>query len=177
MSNRNGTAYALTTFARILTDAEDEVEDYLAAMPRGKDSPLARVGSLHLSRLQVFRKLVHQGPMQRRRDTLRHAHLVFTATFNGELDDFLDELAGKVPECDDWWGLCVGYPGRGDPAAFRSWITSLQVDTTMFQSPIPDLTVDDVRAAVALRERVVDFAVANQGVDAETLYQRFKEAF
>ncbi|MDQ7993310.1 MAG: hypothetical protein AAGC63_09240, partial [Propionicimonas sp.] len=137
----------------------------------------ARVESLHLSRLQVFRKLVFQGPMQRRRDTLRHAHLVFTATFNGELDGFLDDLAGSVPECDDWWGLCVGYPGRADRAAFRGWVRSLQVDTTMFQSPIPTVTVEDVHSAAALRDRLLDFAVATQGVDAETLYRRFKEEF
>ncbi len=177
MSNRTGTAYALTCFHRIVTDAEDELEDYLAAMPRAADSPLARVERLHLSRLHIFRKLVHQGPMQRKRDNLRHAHLVFTSTFNGELDDYLDELAELVPECDDWWGLCAGYPGRADRAAFRAWIKAGQVETTLFQSPIPTVTVADVREATALRERVLDFAVETQGADAETLYRRFREEF
>lgn len=177
MSNRTGTAYALTVFTRILDDAEDELEDYLTAMPRGADSPLARVERLHLSRLHIFRKLVHQGPMQRKRDDLRHAHLVFTSTFNGELDDYLNELAELVPECDDWWGLCVGYPGRADRAAFTAWIRAGQVETTLFQSPIPTVTVADVREATALRERVLDFAVETQGADAETLYRRFREEF
>ena len=62
MSNRNGTAYALTTFTRIQDGREDELEDYLEAMPRGAASPLAKVESLHLSRIHIFRKLVHQGP-------------------------------------------------------------------------------------------------------------------
>lgn len=177
MSNRSGTAYALTTFARLQPDAEDVLEDQLAAMPRGAASPLARVQSLHLCRLQIFRKLVFQGPMQRHRDTLRHAHLMFSATFNGELDDFLHDLADQVPECDDWWGLCVGYLGRTDPAAFRSYVRSIQVETTLFQSPIPTVTVAEVRAASALRERVIDFAADTQGTDAETLLRRFREEF
>ena len=177
MSNRTGTAYALTTFARIQEDREDELEDYLAALPRGALSPLSRVDSLHLSRLQIFRRLVFQGPAQRHRDTLRHAHLVFTGTFNGELDDFLDELAVKVPECDEWWGRCVNYPGRGDAGAFRAYIRSIQVDTGLFQSPIPTTTVAEVREAAALRERVIDFAVAAQGLDAPDLHTRFKETF
>lgn len=177
MANRTGTAYALTTFARIRDNAEDELEDLLDAMPRGQASPLARVGSLHLSRLQVFRELVFQGPNQRHRDTLRHAHLVFTATFNGELDAFLEELRTAVPECDDWWGACVGYPGRDSAGAFASWVRSLQVDTDLFQSPIPTATVADVREAHALREQVRDFAVAAQGLDAATLQARFREVF
>ncbi|MGC3994193.1 MAG: hypothetical protein QM779_08825 [Propionicimonas sp.] len=177
MSNRTGTAYALTTIARINDDAEDDLEDYLAALPRGKDSPLARVGGLHLSRLHIIRRLVHQGPMQRHRDTLRHAHLVFTATFNGELGDFLAELAAKVPECDEWWGRCVRYPGRADQAAFDDYVASIQVETTLFQSPIPTTTVSEVRDAVAIRERVIDFAVSTQGLDAAALRQRFSEVF
>jgi hypothetical protein len=177
MSNRTGTAYALTTFARIQEDREDELEDYLAAMPRGPLSPLARVGSLHLSRLQIFRQLVFQGPAQRHRDTLQHAHLVFTSTFSGELDDFLGELAAQVPECDEWWGRCVGYPGRGDVGAFRAYVRALQVDTNLFQSPIPTSTPAEMREAAALRERVVDFAVAAQGVDAAELHRLFKETF
>ncbi|MEO7421090.1 MAG: hypothetical protein ABIU87_01690 [Ornithinibacter sp.] len=177
MANRTGTAYALTTFARIRAGHEDELEDHLAAMPRGAASPLARIGSLHLSRLQIFRELVFQGPNQRHRDSLRHAHLVFTATFNGDLGVFLEELRTAVPECDDWWGACVGFPGRDDGAAFAAYVRSLQVDTGLFQTPIPTTTVAEVREAAALREKVLDFAVATQGVDAAELHARFTETF
>lgn len=177
MSSRTGTAYALTMFARVVDGAEDVLEDYLAAMPRGDASPLARVDTLHLSRLQLFRELVFQGPAQRHRDTLRHAHLLFTATFNGELDDFLAQLAAKVPECDDWWGRCVGYPGRADAAAFNRFVTSREVEAALFQSAMPTATVADVRAAIAVRERVLDFAIATQGLDAASLQRRFTEEF
>jgi hypothetical protein len=177
VSNTAGGAYALTTFARILPGRADEVEAYLAALPRGAESPFARLGALHIARVQVFRALVHQGPGQRRRDVLRHAHLVFTSTFDGELDPYLDALAAHLPEADEWWGRCAGYPGRADRAAFRAYVRSRQVDTGLFQSAIPNATVGDVREALALRERVIDFAVAAQGLDAATLRDRFRSAF
>ena len=175
--NRRGSAYALTTFARILPGRADELEAYLEALPTGADSPFARIDTLHIARVQIFRALVHQGPAQRHTDVLRHAHLVFTSTIDGELDPYLDALAAHVPEADEWWGRCVGYPGRSDVAAFRAFVRSRQVATSLFQSAIPDAKVVDVREALALRERVIDFAVEAQGLDAAALQARFRSAF
>ena len=177
MSNRAGTAYALTTFARILPTKAGELELYLEAMPTGPDSPFARLGMLHIARVQIFHALVHQGPKQRHVDVLQNAHLVFTSTFDGELDPYLDALAEQVPEADEWWGRCAGYPGRADAASFRAWVRSKQVDTKLFQSAIPNAKVGDVREALALRERVIDFAVSAQGLDAATLQARFRTSF
>src|SRR5262249_1266607 len=110
-------------------------------------------------------------------DVLEHAHLVFTSTIDGELDPYLDRLAELVPEADEWWGRCEGYPGRADRAAFRAFVRSRQVETSLFQSAIPDAGVPAIREAGALRERVIDFAVAAQGLDAAELQARFREAF
>ena len=54
---------------------------------------------------------------------------------------------------------------------------SIQAAPGLFQSAIPDATVDDVRSALALREQVIDFAVEAQGLDAATLQARFRSAF
>src|SRR5262245_34863517 len=124
--NTVGTAYALTTFARVLPGREDELEAYLTALPRGADSPFARIDTLHIARVQLFRALVHQGPKQRHTDVLQNAHLVFTSTIDGELDPYLDALCAQVPECDEWWGRCAGYPGRADSAAFRAYVRGIQ---------------------------------------------------
>src|SRR4051794_20139598 len=174
--NRCGGAYALTTIARVLPGRADGLEAYLEALPRGAESPFARLPMLHTARVQVFRALVHQGPAQRHRDVLEHAHLVFTSTIDGDLDPYLDALA-QVPEIDEWWGRCAGYPGRGDRAAFRAYLHSLQVRTSLFQAAIPDATVAEILEALALRERVVDFAAGAQGLDAAALQQRFRSAF
>ena len=175
--NRLGSAYALTTFARILPGREDELEAYLEALPIGAESPFARIETLHIARAQIFRELVHQGPKQKKADVLQNAHLVFTSTIDGDLDAYLDLLAERVPECDVWWGACAGYPGRSDPRAFRAYVRSLQARPGLFQSAMPRATVGEVREALALRERVIDFAVEAQGLDAATLQERFRAEF
>ena len=176
MSNRNGTAYALTTYARVESGQADALDAYLAALPTGTGSPFARLAGVHLARVQVFRELVHQGPHQRP-DPLRHAHLVVSTTFNGGLDEHLAALAERVPECDEWWGHCVGYPGRQDRAAFAAYVRSIQRRTSLFSTPFPTATVDDVNDSIALRARVIEFAAASQHLDAEDLHRRFLEAF
>jgi hypothetical protein len=175
--NTIGSAYALTTFARVLPGQADALEAYLEALPVGEESPFARIDTLHIARVQLFRALVHQGPKQTKTDTLQHVHLVFTSTIDGSLDRYLDALAQLVPECDEWWGRCAGYPGRADRAAFKAYVRSIQARPGLFQSAMPNATVRDVREAVELRERVIDFAVEAQGLDAAELQARFRERF
>jgi len=175
--HRTGGAYALTTFARVQDGRADELEAYLSALPVGADSPFARIDTLHIARVQLFRALVHQGPKQRRRDELRHAHLVFTSTIDGDLEPYLERLRQDVPECDAWWGRCVGYPGRGEARAFRAWVRSIQARPGLFRSAMPDASVREVREALAQRERVIDFAVEAQGLPAAELRARFRATF
>jgi hypothetical protein len=170
--NRTGGVYALTTFASILPGHAEEVQAYLDAMPLGADSPLARLDQLHLSRIQIFHELVDQEGGHRV-DKLDAPQLVFTSSFDGDLDTYLDAICDKVPEADNWWGHCVGYPGRSDKAAFRAWIRAHQIDAQLFASAYPSSTVQDVREALALRERVVAFAADTHGLDAAALQQRF----
>jgi hypothetical protein len=174
--NRTGGVYALTTFASILPGHVDEVEAYLESLPLGADSPLARLDQLHLSRIQIFRELVDQGGGHVV-DKLEAPQLVFTSSFDGELDPYLDAIAEKVPEADNWWGHCVGYPGRADKAAFRAWVRAHKVDTQLFANAYHGETVSDVRDALALREQVVEFAAEAQGLDAAALQERFLATF
>ena len=98
---------------------------------------------------------------------------MFTSSFDGDLDAYLDAIAENVPEADEWWGHCAGYPGRSDKAAFRAWIRAHQVHTQLFANAYHGATVQDVREALDARERVVAFAAETQGLDAAELQQRF----
>jgi hypothetical protein len=170
--NRTGGVYALTTFASILPGHVDEVQAYLDTMPEGEHSPLARLSQLHLSRVQIFKELVAQpGHAAEKLDA---PQLVFTSSFDGRLDRYLADLCEKVPECDNWWGHCLGYPGRADKAAFVAYVRAHKVDTQLFANAYPGATVQDVKRALATRERVIDFAVAAQGLDAAELQRRFR---
>ena len=118
--NRVGTAYALTTFAPIIPGHEDELRAYIEGLPMGAESPLARLDTLHLSRLQIFDHLVHQGDKQKP-DRLESSYLVFTSSFDGDLDTYLDTICERIPaEADTWWGHCVGLPGNRGPCGVQA---------------------------------------------------------
>jgi hypothetical protein len=173
--NRTGGVYALTTFASILPGHKDQLAAYLAAMPLGPESPLARLSQLHLSRIQIFDELVDQPGFAA--EKLDAPQLVFTSSFDGPLDRYCADICEKVPEADEWWGHCVGYPGRSDKAAFTAYIRAHKVDAQLFANAYHGATVQDVQRALAARERVLDFAVAAQGLDPAELQQRFRAEF
>ena len=176
--NLFGGAYSLTVFAPILPGHEDAVQAVIEGLPVGADSPLARLDGLHFSRLQIFRELVHQGDAQRKRDRLRSSQLVFTSTFDGELDPYLDALCARLgAEADRWWEHCAGYPGSADRAAFARYIRDHQVDSNLFASAHPNADVARVRGSLDLREQIIDFAAAAQGLDAAALQAGFRERF
>jgi hypothetical protein len=173
--NRTGGVYALTTFASILPGHVDEVQRYLDTLPEAEHSPLARLEQLHLSRIHIFTELVAQPGCPA--EKLDAPQLVFTSSFDGGLDRYLDDLCTKVPECDNWWGHCVGYPGRSDTAAFKAYVRAHKIDTQLFANAYPGATVQDVLRALANRERVIDLAVAAQELDAAELQRRFRAEF
>jgi hypothetical protein len=175
--NRTGGAYALTVFTPILAGHEEELRAYIEGLPVGPASPLAQLDTLHLARIQIFDELVYQGPPQKP-DALNAKQLLFTSTFDGELDPYLDAICERIgPEADGWWRHCAGYPGTADRHAFRRYIRHHKIDTDLFATAMPNATVERVRESLELRERVAAFAAAAQGLDAVTLQQRFRETF
>ena len=175
--NGSGDAYGLTMFSAVEAGREAALQSLLEELPLGAGSPLARLGQLHCSRLHVLRELVYQGPPQEP-EPLNSAYLVFTASFDGELDRFLDDICVLMPvEADAIWGHCVGYPGTRDPAAFKRYVAHNQVHNHYFLGPYPHSTVAEVREGLALRRRVTDFAAQAQEMDGPTLQQAFGQAF
>ncbi len=174
--NINGTAYALTLFTAIVPGHEEAVREVIEQLPRGPASPIARLGTVHTSRLQIFDELVHQGPSQTP-DKLNNRYLIFTAAFDGALEPFLDSLIDRLPECDSWWRHCVGYPGLAERAAFKRWIRHNQVHTSLFAVNSPNRSVSEVTESLALRDKVLDFAISAQGLGAADLQARFRQAF
>jgi len=172
MGNRVGCAYSLTVIAPVVAGREQEARDAIEALPAGTDSPLARLGGLHFSRIHVVSELVFQGPQQRHRDPLNASQLVFTSTLDGELDPYLEALRAIA---DSWWRFCIGYPGSADAAPFARWVREHQLDSALFASAHPQATVPAVLESLALRERVIDFAIAARGLDPVELQRRFRD--
>jgi hypothetical protein len=175
--NRVGCAYSLTVIAPVIAGSEQAAREAIEAMGVGPDSPLARLGNLHFSRVHVVGDVVFQGPQQRHREHLQAHQLIFTSTFDGrELEPYLEQLRTRA-EPDTWWRHCVGYPGSADAAAFVRFVRDHQVDSSLFASAHPEARVPHVLESLELRERIIDFAIEAHGLDAATLQQRFRETF
>ena len=168
--NRVGVAYSLTVIAPIVAGRAAEARAAIEALP---PDFLARLESLHFSRIHVVSELVFQGPQQRHRDELKASQLVFTSTFDGELEPYLEALRGCA---DTWWRFCVGYPGSA-AEGFVDWVRRHQLDSSLFASAHPDATVPGVLGSLALRERIVDFAIEARALGPAELQRRFRDEF
>jgi hypothetical protein len=175
-TNHVGVAYSLTVIAPIVAGRDHAARDAIDALAIGEGSPLARLDGLHFSRIHVVSELVFQGPQQRWRDRLNASHLVFTSTIDGDPDQYLEALRSRA-EPDTWWRFCVGYPGSADREAFRRFVREHQVDSSLFASAHAQATVAGVLESLALRERIIDFAIAARGLEPAELQRRFREEF
>jgi hypothetical protein len=175
--NVSGQSYGLTAFMPILPGEAAAVRRHLEELPVGPDSPLGRLRRLHCSRLHVLEDLVYQGEPQEP-ETLRSAYLIFTASFDGELDALLDDICDTLPdEADAIFGRCIGYAGTADRAEFRRYVKHNQIHNHYYLTPYPEATVRDVRQGLDARRQVADFAASAQGMDDAALQQAFMEKF
>ncbi len=174
--NKDGVHYALTVFAPVTPGHETAAREAIDALAWGEASPLARLEQLHYSRLQIFDHLVHPGPKVKP-DHLTTNYMVFTATISGDAEAFLDAICERLPaEADSWWSHCIGYPGTSDRIAFKRYMRAHQLLSSSFASSFQG-SVPEVLESLDARRRVVDFAIAAQGLDAEELHRRFYATF
>ncbi len=171
--NRTGQAYALTVIAPIARGEEEALRAYLRALD---PSPLARLPQTHFGRWVIAPQLVAE-PSQRRPEKLRAPQLIFSATFDGARDAFLDALCERAAdEACEIWGRCDGSrSARG--AELKAYLVRHQVRTGLFFAAYPDATVQQVRRAVDVRERLVAFAVRAQAMSAAELRRGLLDEF
>ena len=177
MRNVSGQAYGLTVLAPIVEGREDALTRHLDGLPVGDGSPLARVPGTHFARWVVIPDVVYEGAGQRH-DHLKASRLLFTSNFDGPLAPYLEALrTGLGEEADAIWGHCLGYPGRGDAAAFAGWMRSHQLGSALFFAAYGDQTVGEVHTNLDLRARVIEFALNAQGLPPEELRSSFRARF
>jgi hypothetical protein len=172
-----GNKYAFTAFTPVRPHDVPKLRERLNNLDGTAVSPFASVPGLHFARWVVIDDVFYQGPPQRR-DSWRNAYLLTTTTTDGVTHP-LDALHSKIgDEADDIWGFCIGYPGRDDAAAFVRYFQRNQIRTNRFFCGYPDATLEDLRAALDVQARFVDFAYDHQSADDDVwLQQDFLEAF
>ncbi|HVL26630.1 MAG TPA: hypothetical protein VM390_00675 [Acidimicrobiales bacterium] len=172
-----GQSYALTVLTPVLAGHEIALRAHLRKLPTAGDSPLARVPRTHFARWVIVPQPAYQGPPMRP-DPWKSQYLFFTSCFDGDLPSYLDDLCRLIgPDVDAVWQHCVGYPGSSDPAAFARYISHNRIPTEVYFAAYPDATVEDVRASLALKDRVVRFALATRGMGDSDLHRAWQEEF
>jgi hypothetical protein len=171
--DRSGQAGALTVLTPIAPGAEPELRAYLEGL-RASGSPLARLPRTHFGRWVVIPELVPDD--ESKPDRLAAPYLLFTASFDGPLDTYLDELCGELAaEAQEIWGRCAGAPQPPAGAPLKAYLRSHHHPTGFFVAAYPEATVGHVRAALAQREDVIAFAQAAQGMDPAQLQAAFRQ--
>jgi hypothetical protein len=177
-NNVCGQAYSLTVLTPIVDGHEAELAHYLNSLQTGDQSPLAGVQSTHFARWVVIDDVIFEGPDQGEHDHLKHARLLFTSNFDGPLDPYIEALRSAVADsADAIWGHCIGYPGAADAGAFSRYIRHHQIDSSLFFAAYGDRTVQDVKRSLAVRAKLIDFALRAQGLPAAELKSAFLQEF
>jgi hypothetical protein len=172
-----GQARALTVLAPVEPGRTSDLAALLDTLPGGPEGPLARVRGTHFARWVVLDQLVYQGPPQRR-DAWKAPRLLFTSNFDGALDAYLEALrTGLAGDGDAIFGHCTGYPGSADAQAWTAWLRARTVPSALFFAAYGEQTVEEVRANLELRSRLIAFALGAQGLEPAELQVRFREAF
>jgi hypothetical protein len=172
-----GQAHALTVLAPVEPGRASDLAAHLDALPAGPHGPLSRVRGTHFGRWVVLDQVVYQGPPQKR-DAWRAPRLLFTSNFDGPLEAYLEALrTGLGADGDAIFGHCSRYPGSEDAYAWAAWVRARRVRSSLFFAGYGDQTVEDVKANLARRARLIAFALEAQGLEPAALQARFGEAF
>lgn len=169
MSNADG----LCVLAPVAEGREGALRDRLRALPPGPRSPLIRVSGTHYARWAIVRLEDRDGwPLES-----EPPYLLFSAEFDGERDAYVQHLCDRLGhDAHDVWSNCEGYPGT-EPGALAAFLLAHHVKPGYTVRAYPDATVDDVRAAFALRERLADFLVRAGSLRGEALKQAWLARF
>jgi hypothetical protein len=175
-SNVVGQMYALTVLTPISPGYERGLRDFLDGLQQGP-SPLSRLPATHFARFVIVPDFVPD-PSERHPDVLPCPYLLFSATFDGSLDDYLENLCGPlVPETEEIWGRCVGAPIPASGSALAGYLRHNQIQTGLFFAAYPNADAQTVKDALETREKAIAFARAGQGMDAKALREAFIEEF
>jgi hypothetical protein len=187
-SNRNGRSYALTVVTPIRPGQSAALAREIGLLGLGTASPLAQLPHVHFGRWLVIDKLKTDWKgAPRRPSQLKSEYLLFSASLtapgpkDGYPETFLRELATAIPEvAGALWRHCEGYPGLADPPdAFVRYLAKSRVKTHYFYVGYADVTVNDVRGALADRDALIEFAShpSRQHMDPAQLQREYVTTF
>jgi hypothetical protein len=157
----------------ILSGQETELRALLESFTE-QTSPFASLPHTHFGRWVILSNWNDEA--QPRQDTLTSEYLIFTSNFDAPLDEYLDALC-RLPVADQIWRHCIGTPKPAEGAPLKAYLLHNQIDIGFFVAAYNTLSVEEVKASLALRDRLSAFAISSQGLDPRSLQSAFHAEF
>jgi Dyp-type peroxidase family len=198
-----GRLAGLTVLAPLPAEHHVELRGRLRTLHLG-DSPFAAVPGTHFARLAVLGHDEFRPPKQARgmrprprlldltmhlgrgarEDRPAGSYLLLNVTYDaGPGPDpaatWVEDARRHLGETADLiWGLCTGYPGRDDAAAFAAFVAERSRPALYtFTASDAQPSVAAVREALHLRRQVIDLAVDTDGLPDEEVVRRVRQVF
>ncbi len=178
IGNKTGQAYAFMAMTPIKPGEEVALAQYLHGL-RDAGSPFAKLPRTHMGRFVIVPDFHNDKAWkQRKEEHLDLRYLIFTSNLDGDIESYLDELSEQLaPEAAEIWGRCVGCPEKPSGQRLKHYLKHNQINTGIFYAAYQDASVARVKHCLYERERMIEFAVAAQGLAPEALQQAFLQEF
>jgi len=174
--NKPAPAYHLTSILAVKKGHELSLASRLSALFAADPAPFARLPATHYVRLAPFDRLGADRPGEKV-ELVGGTYLLVSFIFDGDPDRYLVALARLCrPEVEDIFGCCEGWPGPQDLAAFAAWVRSGERGALHRFGALP-ASAPQIRRALDLRQRIIDFAVDTQDLSASDLHEAYLEQF
>jgi hypothetical protein len=166
--NRAGLAAVLP----VLDERTAALREAVERLPKGTESPFARIGSTHFARLVLIERFRGKEDEELAKVP---ACLFFSAEFDISEEGWLEAVCTLLPDdADRVFVSCAGYPGAAVPPLFAKWMLRHRVRAGFSLHANPQATVGEAIRALALRERVMAFALATGSLDPAELHKAWK---
>ena len=169
MSNIAGKAYAmnvLTPMKRWKTWINHLIFMFSRTNP-GTLQGLMGLSLIHFARWVIIRQ--EQWPdFGQGKEECVNDYMLFCSNFNGTWDQYIDAFADGIPSgLDLFWYASTKYPHSIPISSFKAYIGTNQIHTTYYYNATPGAAQRDIKAALRVREAVLDLAKVHAGGDVE----------
>lgn len=188
MANKSGNAYALTTLCPIkngLNVEEYPYYEYLRAFDKitrsriqrlkeHKSSPFARIENTYFARLFVLNDIFFEQGNDVIREHLQSKYIVFTSTFHGNLDTWLNEFWNhSEANILSIWQHAVGFERVQSASDFVKYIKKCQIKTTLFFNGSDDHSLAQQLKALYIKQMFSEFVLKHQECSAHELRKAY----
>ncbi len=177
MSNIAGKAYAmnvLTPMRPWRTWIQVAIFMFARATP-GQLVGLLGLKLIHFARWVIIRR--DQWPdLGQGKQNLGNDYMLFLSNFNGTWDQYIDAFADGIPGgLDFFWYASTKYPHSIPISTFKDYIGVNQVYTNYYYNATPGAAQRDIKAALRVREGVLDLAAIHAKGDAAAFANAYRQ--